>query len=62
MVGVSLLCDIGFTMSLFIGSLAFETTEFAAPVRSGVLSGSVVAAIAGYLVLRLAAKPAEGEP
>lgn len=52
--GVALLCGVGFTMSLFIGGLAFETSEFAAPVRVGVLGGSVFAAVAGYSVLRLA--------
>ena len=52
--GVALLCGVGFTMSLFIGGLAFETSGFDAPVRIGVLGGSVLAAISGYLVLRLA--------
>jgi len=51
--GVSLLTGIGFTMSLFIGSLAFEHTDFDAPIRLGVLTGSVAAAICGYVVLRL---------
>lgn len=57
--GVSLLCGIGFTMSLFIGGLAFEhgNFEFAAQVRVGVLIGSLVAAVVGYSVLRLATKP-----
>jgi len=53
--GVSLLCGIGFTMSLFIGGLAFEVAGFDAPVRLGVLGGSILAAGAGYIVLRLAA-------
>lgn len=53
--GVSLLCGIGFTMSLFIGGLAFEAAGFDAPVRLGVLGGSVLAAVAGYIVLRFAA-------
>jgi Na+:H+ antiporter, NhaA family len=52
--GVALLCGVGFTMSLFIGGLAFETASFAGPVRLGVLGGSVVAALGGYAVLRLA--------
>ena len=51
--GVSLLAGIGFTMSLFIGSLAFEHSGFDAPIRLGVLTGSLVSAIAGYLVLHL---------
>lgn len=49
--GVSVLCGIGFTMSLFIGGLAFESTDMQASVRLGVLIGSVVSAIAGYLIL-----------
>jgi NhaA family Na+:H+ antiporter len=49
---MSILCGIGFTMSLFIGGLAFELSEFKAPVRLGVLSGSMVCAILGYLLLR----------
>ncbi len=49
--GVSLLCGIGFTMSLFIGNLAFEDPAMAAPVRLGVLTGSLLSAVAGYLVL-----------
>ena len=50
--GVALLSGIGFTMSLFIGALAFEDQTHAAAVRLGVLSGSIASAILGYLVLR----------
>ena len=50
--GVSMLCGIGFTMSLFIGGLAFELTEFKAPVRLGVLTGSFLSAVLGYALLR----------
>ena len=50
--GLSLLAAIGFTMSLFIGNLAFATPEQVDAVKLGVLSGSTVAAIAGYLLLR----------
>jgi NhaA family Na+:H+ antiporter len=49
---VALLCGIGFTMSLFIGSLAFEHTSFDEPIRLGVLSGSLASALCGYLLLR----------
>ena len=55
--GVSLLCGIGFTMSLFIGGLAFTDTDKADAVKIGVLMGSVASALSGYLLLRLAAKP-----
>ena len=54
--GVSALCGIGFTMSLFIGSLAFETvgTEYFIADRAGILVGSLLSAICGLLVLRCA--------
>ncbi len=52
--GVSLLAGIGFTMSLFIGTLAFAAPESAAAVRIGVLAGSTLSAILGYAVLRWA--------
>ncbi len=56
--GVSLLCGVGFTMSLFIGSLAFEHSSFDAPIRLGVLTGSVLSGVCGYLLLRFAPLPA----
>ena len=50
--GVAILGGIGFTMSLFIGSLAFpEDAAREAQVRLGVLVGSVLSAVSGYLVL-----------
>ena len=49
---VAILCGIGFTMSLFIGGLAFEAPAYQAPVRLGVLGGSLVCAVLGYLLLR----------
>jgi NhaA family Na+:H+ antiporter len=54
--GVALLTGIGFTMSLFIGTLAFQGHGYDAPVRLGVLSGSLLSAVSGYLVLRLAGR------
>jgi NhaA family Na+:H+ antiporter len=51
--GVSMLAGIGFTMSLFIGSLAFEDLEHATAIRLGVFAGSLLSAIVGYLWLRL---------
>ena len=55
--GVAVLAGIGFTMSLFIGALAFEgeDKQYLTLVRLGVLTGSLVSALAGYAVLRLSA-------
>jgi Na+:H+ antiporter, NhaA family len=51
--GVAILGGIGFTMSLFIGTLAFEDdTAREAQVRLGVLAGSLLSAVAGWMVLR----------
>ena len=52
--GTSALCGIGFTMSLFIGSLAFEETGFNQlfDERLGIIIGSLASGVLGYLVLR----------
>ncbi|MDP4593480.1 MAG: Na+/H+ antiporter NhaA [Beijerinckiaceae bacterium] len=60
--GVSLLAGIGFTMSLFIGTLAYSDADSAAAVRIGVLAGSIASAILGYLVLRLSLASVEAKP
>lgn len=53
--GLSLLCGIGFTMSLFIGAIAFPgRPELAEEAKIGILAGSLISALAGYIVLRLA--------
>ena len=52
--GVASLCGIGFTMSLFIASLAFEADgdNYMVLARVGILTGSLISGVAGYLVLR----------
>lgn len=53
--GVSLLCGIGFTMSLFLGTLAFENENIhLAEVRLGVIIGSILSGLAGAAVLFIA--------
>jgi len=51
--GTALLCGIGFTMSLFIGTLAFEETGVNQlfDERLGIIAGSILSGVAGYLVL-----------
>jgi len=56
--GVALIGGIGFTMSLFIGTLAFPDPAFAAQIRIGVLSGSIVSAVVGYFLLKSLANEA----
>jgi NhaA family Na+:H+ antiporter len=52
--GVCLLTGIGFTMSLFIGGLAFDDVAHIGMVKLGVLVGSILSGVAGYAVLRVA--------
>lgn len=60
MAGASVLCGIGFTMSLFIASLAFEGAgaEYVVQTRLGVLFGSLASAVLGYALLRAVLPPA----
>ncbi|EAQ29187.1 sodium-proton antiporter NhaA [Erythrobacter sp. NAP1] len=52
--GISILCGIGFTMSIFIGGLAFpDTPLLVEEAKIGILTGSAVSAILGYIVLRM---------
>ena len=55
--GVSILTGIGFTMSLFVGNLAFiDNTQYIDGVKIGVLSGSLLSTIFGYFILFISAK------
>jgi len=60
--GAGLLAGVGFTMSLFIGTLAFEGPAAAADVRIGVLSGSLLSGLSGYLLLRFGARAPRYSP
>lgn len=57
--GTAALCGVGFTMSLFIGSLAFENAVGEVPFdeRLGIIAGSIVSGVVGYLVLRASLSP-----
>jgi NhaA family Na+:H+ antiporter len=61
--GVAILCGIGFTMSLFIGSLAFEQTGESTTFddRLGILFGSFLSSIVGFLLLYKALPKAQPE-
>ncbi len=56
--GASLLCGIGFTMSLFIAALAFPAAPAAVEAaKLGILAGSLLSAVAGFAILRFTAPP-----
>ncbi len=54
--GAALLCGVGFTMSLFIGGLAFEGGDYIFDERLGIIMGSIVSGIAGYIMLKITLK------
>ena len=55
--GVGILTGIGFTMSLFVGNLAFiENTQYIDGVKIGVLSGSLLSTLFGYCILLISNK------
>ena len=59
--GTASLCGIGFTMSLFVGSLAFEETgvDLLHDERLGIILGSLASGILGYLILSFSLKAKE---
>ena len=58
LLGVAILCGIGFTMSLFVGSLAFVpgSSDYAGMDRMGILTGSFIAAVVGYAFTAMASR------
>ncbi|KPL12541.1 MAG: hypothetical protein AMS26_17220 [Bacteroides sp. SM23_62] len=60
MAGLGLLGGIGFTMSMFISSLAYQDAGLLNHAKIGILIGSLVAGVLGYLILRYTLKPAIG--
>ncbi|HWX49913.1 MAG TPA: Na+/H+ antiporter NhaA [Roseomonas sp.] len=62
LLGVSLLCGIGFTMSLFIGLLAFAADPALQDrVKFGILAGSLLAGVLGYVTLRIARRERQSD-
>jgi len=59
--GTAALCGIGFTMSLFVGSLAFEETgvNLMFDERLGIILGSLASGVLGYFVIRASLKSAD---
>jgi Na+:H+ antiporter, NhaA family len=56
LLGYACLAGIGFTMSLFIATLAFHETGPVDAAKSGILAGSLLAGIAGAIFLRIASR------
>ena len=59
--GVCVLSGIGFTMSLFIGTLAFSTIDKLSLVRIGVIIGSILSALMGIVILHWSLEPEDEE-
>jgi NhaA family Na+:H+ antiporter len=61
LVGVAMVAGIGFTVAIFISNLAFKDGDVTEIAKLGILLGSLVAAVGGYLVLRLTGNPSTEE-
>jgi hypothetical protein len=62
MLGMAMIAGVGFTMSLFVGALAFYgNAALEAPIRLGVLGGSAASAVLGLIVLQMLL-PKDGQP
>lgn len=59
--GAALLCGVGFTMSLFIGGLAFGGANPLFDERLGIIMGSIISGVAGYLMLKATLKDSKNE-
>jgi NhaA family Na+:H+ antiporter len=60
--GIAILTGVGFTMSLFIGTLAFENEDLMAQVRLGVLAASILSGLVAWLVLIVAGRANPASP
>ena len=58
--GVGMIAGLGFTVSLFVTDLAYDAPQLIDEAKLGILVGSIVAAVAGVVFLRLAVKPGAG--
>jgi NhaA family Na+:H+ antiporter len=59
--GIGLLAAIGFTMSLFITSLAFRHPEYMVQAKIGIFIASILGGVAGYIVLNYSSRRSKPE-